>query len=103
MPIFDAARVLSIKHNVRARSAAERLRGAVAKGVAAFGTVEGILDAHLTILASVVSQQLVDTEAGVPLSGRVAPDGLSKVESKQLKAALRRVDAALELAAEGRI
>src|SRR5262245_47504156 len=32
MPIFTAARVLSIKHDVRARSTAERLRGVAAKG-----------------------------------------------------------------------
>ena len=33
MPIFTAARVLSIRHDVRARSTIERLRGVAARGV----------------------------------------------------------------------
>ncbi|MFM9850056.1 MAG: DUF294 nucleotidyltransferase-like domain-containing protein [Hyphomicrobiaceae bacterium] len=103
MPIFTAARVLSIKHDVRARSTAERLRGVAAKGAAAPETVDAILDAQRTILAAVIAQQLVDTEAGVPLSPRVAPDRLGKAERAQLKAALGTVGAAVELVAEGRI
>ena len=103
MPIFTAARVLSIRHNVRARSTAERLRGVAASGAASSETVESILDAQRTILATLIAQQLVDTEAGVPLSGRAAPDRLSKSEREQLRAALVAVDAAVELVAEGRV
>jgi DNA polymerase-3 subunit epsilon/CBS domain-containing protein len=103
MPIFAAARVLSIKHNVRARSTAERLRGVGARGAAAPEILEGISDAHRTILATMIEQQLMDTEAGEPLSGRVAPDRLSKAGRAQLKEALRAADAALELVGEGRI
>jgi len=51
----------------------------------------------------VLSQQLVDTEAGIPLSTRVAPDRLDKAHRERLKTALRNVDAALDLVSEGRI
>jgi CBS domain-containing protein len=103
MPIFTAARVLSIKHDVRARSSAERLRGVATKGAAAHETVDVTLDAQRTILAAVIAQQLVDTEAGVPLSPRVAPDRLGKTERAQLKAALGAAGAAVDLVSEGRI
>jgi hypothetical protein len=65
--------------------------------------VEGILDAQRTILGTVFEQQLLDTEAGVPLSARVALDRLSKADRAQLRSALRRVDEAVELVAEGRV
>jgi DNA polymerase-3 subunit epsilon/CBS domain-containing protein len=102
-PLFTAARVLSIRHDVRARSSTDRLRGVAAKGVAPWGTVETVIEAQRTLLASVLSQQLLDTEAGVPLSTRVAPDRLDKAQKMRLKAALRNVDSALDLVAEGRI
>jgi DNA polymerase-3 subunit epsilon/CBS domain-containing protein len=103
MPIFTAARVLSIKHNVRARSTAERLRAVAAKGAASLATVEAILQAQRTILAAVIAQQLADAKVGVPLSPRVAIDRLEKAERRQLKAALAAVDTAVELVAEGRV
>jgi DNA polymerase-3 subunit epsilon/CBS domain-containing protein len=103
MPIFTAARVLSIRHDVRARSCADRLKGVAAKGVATYAAVDAIIEAQRTLLASVISQQLVDTEAGIPLSTRVAPARLDKAHVARLKAALRAVDGVLELVSEGRV
>jgi DNA polymerase-3 subunit epsilon/CBS domain-containing protein len=103
MPIFTAARVLSIRHDVRARSTADRLKGVAAKGVATYAAADAIIEAQRALLATVISQQLVDTEAGVPLSARVAPARLDKAHTARLKAALRAVDAALELVSEGRM
>lgn len=103
MPIFTAARVLSIRHDVRAHSTPERLKGAAAKGVASWATVEAVVEAQRTLLGSVLAQQLVDTEAGVPLSTRIAPDRLDKLRKARLRTALRTVDAALDLVAEGRV
>jgi CBS domain-containing protein len=103
MPIFTAARVLSIRHDVRARSTADRLKGVAAKGVATYATADAIIEAQRALLATVISQQLVDTEAGVPLSTRVAAARLDKAHTARLKAALRAVDAALELVSEGRM
>ena len=103
MPIFTAARVLSIRHNVRARATADRLAGIAAKGVASPETVQAIVDAQRTILSAVIAQQLVDTETGVPLSVRVAPARLAKPEQARLKAALRAVEEAIGLVSEGRL
>jgi DNA polymerase-3 subunit epsilon/CBS domain-containing protein len=103
MPIFTAARVLSIRHDVRARSTAERLREAAAKGAATRTAVETVIEAQRTLLATVIGQQLADTETGVPLSTRVAVDRLSKAQKARLKTALRAVDEAIELVAEGRL
>jgi DNA polymerase-3 subunit epsilon/CBS domain-containing protein len=103
MPIFTAARVLSIRHDVRARSTAERLKGVAAKRIASPAVIEAIVDAQRALLASVLAQQLVDTEAGVTLSTRIATDRLDKAHKARLKAALTAVDGALELVSEGRV
>ena len=103
MPIFTAARVLSIRHDVRARSTAERLREAAAKGAASRAAVEAVIEAQRTLLATVVGQQLADTETGVPLTTRVATGRLSKAQKARLKTALGTVDDAIELIAEGRV
>jgi hypothetical protein len=65
--------------------------------------VEAIVEAQRTLLATVIGQQLVDTEVGVPLSTRVAVDRLSKAQRARLKTALRAVDGVLELVSEGRV
>jgi DNA polymerase-3 subunit epsilon/CBS domain-containing protein len=103
MPVFTAARVLSIRHDVRARATVERLQGIAAKGVGSPETVQAILDAQRVILGAVIAQQLVDTEAGVPLSVRVATARLDKAQKAELKAALTAVDEAVGLVSEGRL
>jgi DNA polymerase-3 subunit epsilon/CBS domain-containing protein len=103
MPIFAAARVLSIRHDVRARSTAERLEGAAAKGIGSPSTVRGIIEAHRVILGAIFAQQIADTEAGIPVSGRVAPGRLDKAARAELKHALAMVEEAVGLAAEGRL
>jgi DNA polymerase-3 subunit epsilon/CBS domain-containing protein len=103
MPIFTAARVLSIRHDVRARSTAERLRQAAANSAAPRAAVEAVIEAQRTLLATVIGQQLADTETGVPLTTRVATGPLSKAQKARLKNALRAVDEAIELIAEGRV
>ena len=103
MPLFTAARVLSIRHDVRARSTVDRLQGIAAKGIAPPQTIEAILDAHRLILGTVIGQQLADTEAGVPLSPRVDLSRLDKAEKAKLKDALAQVDEAIGLVSEGRL
>jgi signal-transduction protein with cAMP-binding, CBS, and nucleotidyltransferase domain len=95
--------VLSIRHDVRARSTSDRLQGIAAKGVAAPETVQAILDAHRAILGAVIGQQLVDTQAGVPLSPRVDLGRFDKAAKARLKAALLQVDEAVGIVSEGRI
>jgi DNA polymerase-3 subunit epsilon/CBS domain-containing protein len=103
MPIFTAARVLSIRHDVRARSSRERLEGVAAKGIARQALVDAIVDAHRAILGAVISQQIADTEAGIPATAHVAPERLDKAQRAQLKDALLAVEDAVGLASEGRI
>jgi len=103
MPIFTAARVLSIRHDVRARSTAERLEGVAAKGVGSPALIQSIIEAHRLILGAVIAQQLVDTENGVPASAHVAPERLDKARKAELKQALIAVDEAVGLASEGRL
>jgi DNA polymerase-3 subunit epsilon/CBS domain-containing protein len=103
MPLFTAARVLSIRHDVRARSTADRLQGIAAKGIAPPQTIEAILDAHRLILGTVIGQQLLDTEAGVPLSPRVDLKRFDKTEKARLKDALTQIDEAIGLVSEGRL
>ena len=78
MPIFTAARVLAIRHDVRARSTPERFRGVAAAGVGAPSDIEAIIAAHRLLLGTMLEQQLADTQAGVPLSPRVEIGRLSK-------------------------
>ena len=90
MPMFTSARVLSIRHDVRARSTTERFTGVADKGVGSPAVIQSILDAHRLMLGAVIAQQLVDAEAGVPLSPRVAPERLDKSQKAELKDALSR-------------
>lgn len=103
MPMFTSARVLSIKHDVRERSTADRLAGIAAKEIVSSDTIQSILDAHRWLLDAVIAQQLADTEAGVPLSPRVAIARLDKGQKADLKHALSAVDEAVDQVAEGRL
>jgi len=103
LPIFGAARVLSIRHGVRARSTPERLRGVAAKGVGSAAEIEAVVAAHGTIIGAMLGQQLADSEAGIPLSSRVAVDRLDGPQKKALREALRHVDTAIDLVSEGRL
>jgi CBS domain-containing protein len=103
MPIFGSARVLSIRHDVRARSTADRLEGVSAKGIGTPETVAAILEAQGELIGAVLAQQISDAEAGIPLSARVDPKRLDKLRRAKLKAALSTVDEAVGLASEGRV
>lgn len=101
MPIFTSARVLSIRHDVRARSTPERLAGVAAKGIGAASDMEAIIEAHKIILGVMLAQQLLDIETGIPPSSKVAPDHLDRKERASLRKALGKVDAVIDLVGEG--
>lgn len=102
LPIFTSARVLSIRHDVRARSTPDRLRGVAARGIGSEQEIEEIIGAHRLILGAMLNQQLADSEAGTPLSSRVDPGRLTKVDKRKLADALGKVDAIIDLVSEGR-
>jgi len=103
MPIFTAARVLSIRHDVRARSTVDRFNGAAAKGVGSPEVMQAVVDAQRDLLGAIMAQQLIDSEAGVPLSTRVDPGRLDKATRAQLRQTLKAVDEAVGLVSEGRL
>jgi DNA polymerase-3 subunit epsilon/CBS domain-containing protein len=102
MPLFTAARVLAIRHDVRARPTPERYRGVAAAGVGSPADIEALIAAHRLLIGTMLDQQLVDAEAGVPLSPRVEIGRLAKEQRDELKAALDSVKLAIDLVGEGR-
>lgn len=103
MPIFTAARALSIRHNVRERATPDRLRGVNALGIGSAEDIEALVNAHQAILSAMLSQQLSDTEQGIPLSTRVDPDRIPKKSKAALVEALKKVSIATDMANEGRM
>lgn len=91
MPIFSCARVLAIKHRILKRSTPERMRAACELQDKMDTVFENLDEAHRIIFNIILHQQLIDIEAGVPLSNFIAPASLSGSMRKQLKWALERV------------
>ena len=91
MPIFSCARVLAIQHRVRKQATPDRLLGACELQHKMNTIFDNLDAAHRIIFNVILQQQLVDIEAGVPLSNSVAPASLSGPMRKQLKWALQRV------------
>jgi DNA polymerase-3 subunit epsilon/CBS domain-containing protein len=103
MPIFTCSRVLAIRHGIRARSSPDRLRAVLAQGIGNTDDIERALAAHRVLLGAALSQQLVDTEAGVPLSARVDPSILDRETRSELSSALGAIAPLIDLVMEGRL
>ena len=103
MPIFTAARVLSIRHDVRERATPARLEGVAAKGIGSPADFAAVIEAHRTILDVMLRQQLADAASGIPLSPRVELARLDSPAQRRLRESLGRVAVAADLVAEGRL
>lgn len=103
LPIFTAARILSLRSGEIARGTPERLRGAALAGIASPSQIEGLVEAHRILLGTLLAQQLDDVENGIPPGPRVDTRRLDKAERSALVDALRRVPGAIDLAREGMI
>jgi DNA polymerase-3 subunit epsilon/CBS domain-containing protein len=91
MPLFSTARVLAIKHGDRVRSTPQRF-AAVSDDLGKMqATLRNMVEAHRIIFNAILQQQLLDLEAGIPLSNRVVPGTLSPAGRDQLKWALEQV------------
>jgi len=91
MPLFSTARILAIKHGLREQSTPRRyaaVGGAIGKMQT---TLQNLTEAHRIIFNAILQQQLLDLEAGIPLTNRVAPASLSPSLRDQLKWALEQV------------
>ena len=93
MPIFSTARVLAVRHGVRALSTPARLQAVRDKEDVNADAIDRLIDAHKVLLGAILGQQLVDIRAGIPPSNRVDPKSLSGTSRDQLKWVLRQVDA----------
>ena len=91
MPLFSTARVLAIKHRIRERSTPARFAAFSAQVGKMQTTLENLDEAHRVIFHTILEQQLLDLEAGIPLSNRVAPNQLSSAERDLLGWALEQV------------
>jgi CBS domain-containing protein len=91
MPLFSTARVLSIKHGVRRQSTPARFDALATEIGKMQNTLENLVEAHRIIFHTILEQQLLDLEAGIPLSNRVAPNNLSSASRDQLSWALQQV------------
>jgi CBS domain-containing protein len=101
LPIFTAARVLSLRTGAIARATPDRLRGAAAAEIASADQIEGLVEAHRILLGTLLAQQIEDVENGIPPGPRVDTRRLDKAERGALVGALRRVPEAIDIAREG--
>jgi len=90
LPILTGARALAIRHGVKERATAARLRevAAGAPSIVAPEHAESIIGAHRLLLRAVLDQQLVDKERGLPLSNAVEIKRLSPARQRELRDAL---------------
>ena len=91
MPLFSTARTLAITHGIREQSTPARLAAVALRLGKMEKTFENLSEAHRIIFHVILEQQLLDLEAGIPLSNRVAPNSLSSAMRDQLSWALEQV------------
>lgn len=103
MPIFTAARVLALRHGIRARSTPERLRALADRGIGGGSEIAALIAAHGVIMGAMLEQQVLDAERGVPLSSRIDLKRLDGARKAALKDALAHVATAVDLVGEGRL
>ena len=93
LPIFSAARVLAIQHQIRERSTRDRFKRAMKMEYDSENSMqdvyETLLEAHSTLLEILLRQQLEDMHNGIPPSNNVAPSSLSAPDRQRLKWALQ--------------
>ncbi len=91
MPLFSTARVLAIQHGIRVSSTPARYAALVPLMPDMQKTLENVSEAHGILFNAILHQQLVDIEAGIPPTNRVAPNDLSSALRDQLSWALEQV------------
>ncbi len=101
-PLVAGARVLAIKHGIRARATSERLLGLIDLHLVDAGEGATLIDAHRSILTAMLQQQLMDGEQGIALSSRVAPEKLSERSRAEVTRAVTAVSMMNDLVSEGR-
>jgi CBS domain-containing protein len=91
MSLFSCARILAIKNHCRELATPKRFQAVAELQDSMQTTFENLIEAHRIIFNSILQQQLLDLEKGIPLSNNVAPGQLQAAQRKQLKWALEQV------------
>ncbi len=91
MSIFSCARVLAIQHGIKKQATPDRLIAARDLQTKMNTVFDNLNEAHRVIFNIILRQQLLDIQAGIPLSNNIDPAVLSASMRKQLKWALERV------------
>jgi DNA polymerase-3 subunit epsilon/CBS domain-containing protein len=91
MPIFSAARVLSLRFCIDERSTPARLLAARARLSGQDELIDRLIDAHRILLSEILNQQLRDIGCGISPSNRVDPKQVSAAALEQLRWALQQV------------
>lgn len=88
-PLVSAARALSIRHNILARSTRARLEGLIERQIGNETAIRRVLAAHELVLSLMLAQQGLDRHQGVPLSNGVEIATLPRDRRGALRTALR--------------
>jgi len=86
--VVSAARVLAVCHHVVERSTPARLTGLVAAGLGHGEELTRLADAQAVFLDLILAQQIVDVEAGLRPSNKVAVRRLAAADRARLRTAL---------------
>ncbi|MGE0702066.1 MAG: putative nucleotidyltransferase substrate binding domain-containing protein, partial [Hyphomicrobiaceae bacterium] len=81
----------------------ERLEAVKALGKVSPRDIDAVIEAHETLLAVVLDQQIEDAQRGVALTPRVAVERLDAKGRARLKSALGAIESLLGVLSEGRL
>ncbi|WP_265519785.1 DUF294 nucleotidyltransferase-like domain-containing protein [Nitratireductor luteus] len=96
-PLVSAARALSIRHDIRARSTKARLEGLLERQIGSEAAMRRVLAAHELVLSLMLAQQGRDRHQGVPPSNAVEIATLPRDRRGALRTALRDLQIVPEL------
>ncbi|NJO38128.1 MAG: hypothetical protein HC871_11600 [Rhizobiales bacterium] len=91
MPLFATARVLALRFGLAQRSTQARFLAARDHLAHGREAIADLVEAHRILLESVLRQQLLDLQDGIPLSNRIKPGLLAGTQHQNLKWALERI------------
>ncbi|MCC2687581.1 MAG: polymerase subunit epsilon [Rhizobiaceae bacterium] len=96
-PIVSTARLLAIRHGIRARSTHDRLEGLIRLGIGGDSDLRAMIEGHALVIAVLLVQQSRDLHSGVRVSNRVEIARLRPEQRSQLKDIVQRMQGVPEL------
>jgi len=93
LPLVSAVRVLAVKHRIDATATRDRLDRLAESGHLPKGEAHLLAELHELLVDILLRQQIADQEEGVPLSNRIDPNRLDRLEKQKLKAGFKQIQA----------